>query len=105
MSSRKLFRILIPAILVAAAVMVWLFWPHEAQQTDLPVEPSVILIALALVSGAHSFFTDLLDLPFGLWIFILLIPVVVIVFFLSPALGMSAAAVLIGIAVLWFMFN
>lgn len=104
MYSRKLFRILIPAILVAAAVMVWLFWPHEAQQTDLPVEPSVILIALAFVSAIHSFFTDLLDLSFGVWIFILLIPVVVIVFFLWPVLGMSAA-VLIGLAVLWFMFS
>ncbi|HKJ61577.1 MAG TPA: hypothetical protein VKA94_06225 [Hyphomicrobiales bacterium] len=105
MSSRKLFRILIPAILVAAAVMVWLFWPREAQQTDLPVEPSVALIALALVSAAHSFFTDLLDLPIGVWIFILLIPVAAVVLFLWPALGMSAAVVLIGLAVLWFMFS
>jgi hypothetical protein len=105
MLSRKLFRILIPAILVAAAVIVWLFWPRGSQQTDLPVEPSVALIALAFLSAAHSFLVDLLDLPFGVWIFFLLIPVAAVVFLLWPALGMSAAVVLIGLAVLWFMFS
>jgi len=104
MSSRKLFRILVPAILVAAAVIVWLFWPRGAQQTNLPVEPSVALIALAFISAAHSFLVDLLDLPFSIWIFIL-IPVAAIVFFFWPALGISAAVVLIALAVLWFMFN
>lgn len=102
MSSRKLFRILIPAIFVAAAATVWLFWPREAQQVGVPVEPSTVLIALAMVCAAHYFFTDLLDLHSGVWILILLIPVVAL---LWAALGMSAAVVLLGLAVLWFMFS
>jgi hypothetical protein len=60
---------------------------------------------VGLLSAAHSFLVDLLDLPFGVWIFFLLIPVAAVVFFLWPALGMSAAVVLIGLAVLWFMFS
>lgn len=98
MPKKLLLRLLLPALLVGAAILVWMVWSRsagDAPQAALPEGSAAVLLALAAVAALRSFLEDALDLPLAVWAGLALATVIAVVFLYSAVAGaISLLAVL-----------
>ena len=104
MSKRLLLRFLIPALLIAGAVLIWASWPNEAKQAEMPTIAPVALVVLALIFAFQSFLEEMFDVPIAIWVIGAMMVVIGIALYFSSAAVIFWVAVLISAAVFFFFY-
>jgi hypothetical protein len=106
MSNKSLVRLLLPALLLAAAAVVWFAWSQngqEAQQAELPHGVSLGLLGLAGLAALRSILDDVFDLPLGFWFVAALIVVLAVAFFFSPAVTVFGGLALLALLTAFYL--
>ena len=104
MSKRLFLRFLIPALLIAGAVLIWVFWPNEAKQAEMPVIAPIALIALALIFAFQNFLEEMFDIPIAIWVIAAIMIVIGISLLYSSAVGVFWIVALIAAAAFFFFY-
>jgi len=104
MSKRILLRFLIPALLIAGAVLAWALWPNGARQSEMPIIAPVALVVLALIFAFQSFLEEMFDIPLAIWVIAAMIVVIGIVLFFSTAVGFFWIVALVAAAIFFFLY-
>jgi hypothetical protein len=104
MSKRILIRFLIPALLIAGAVLIWAWWPNGAKQAGAPAIAPMALVALALIVTFQSFLEEASDVPIAIWVIGVIMLAIGIALFFSNAIGMLGVLALIAVSAFFFFW-
>ena len=104
MSKRLLLRVLIPALLIAGAALLWVLWPNEAKQAEMPTIAPIALIVLALIFAFQTFLEEMFDIPLAIWVIATMIVVIGLSLFFSTAGGVFWLVALMAAAIFFFFY-